>query len=87
MTQKELIEMVQMHHPTQGETIIRSELNKAQDDFTAKTQILDAVGEDTIVADKRYYDLDPDMLEIKRVEVNNISIKRIITPPVEGDLT
>ena len=37
MTQKELIEVIQQHHPEANETMIRKALNRAQDDFAAKT--------------------------------------------------
>ena len=87
MTQKELIELIQEHHPDKGETILRKSLNRAQDDFTAKTQIVDAIATDSTVADKRYYDLDPGMLELKRVEINNVVIPRLVGFPEKGDLT
>tara|TARA_R100000278_G_scaffold95642_1_gene73017 strand:+ start:11372 stop:11635 length:264 start_codon:yes stop_codon:yes gene_type:complete len=86
MTQKELIEIIQQHFPDQGESIIRSSLNRALNDFTAKTSITDAVATDTIVKDKRMYDLDPGMLTIKRVEIDSVQIPRLVTPPVKGDL-
>tara|TARA_Y100001938_G_scaffold67120_1_gene93159 strand:+ start:219 stop:482 length:264 start_codon:yes stop_codon:yes gene_type:complete len=87
MTQKELIEVIQQHHPNHGETLIRKALNRAQDDFSAKTGIIKAVADETLVSDKRYYDLDPGMLEIKRVEIDNNSIRRLVTPPQKGDIT
>tara|TARA_R100000655_G_scaffold39518_1_gene74787 strand:- start:20697 stop:20960 length:264 start_codon:yes stop_codon:yes gene_type:complete len=87
MTQKEMIEMVQQHHPESGETLIRKALNRAQDDFGARTKMIEAVADDTLVAGKRYYDLDPSMLDIKRVEVDNIAIKRLLNKPIEGDIT
>ena len=40
MTQKQLIETVQQHHPNLGETQIRIFLNKALDEFCRKTRIL-----------------------------------------------
>jgi hypothetical protein len=86
MTQKELIEVIQQHFPDQGESIIRSALNRAINDFTAKTTITDAVATDTIVKDKRMYDLDPGMLTIKRVEIDSVQIPRLVTPPEKGDL-
>ena len=87
MTQQELIEMIQQHHPDAGETIIRTALNRAQDDFSAKTQVIDAVADDTLILDKRYYDLDPGMLELKRVEIDNVVIPRLVGMPDKGDIT
>tara|TARA_R100001530_G_scaffold108444_1_gene76023 strand:- start:395 stop:658 length:264 start_codon:yes stop_codon:yes gene_type:complete len=87
MKQQELIEMIQQHHPDAGEVIIRTSLNRAQDDFTAKTQIIDAVADDTLAKDQRFYVLDPGMLEIKRVELDDIVIPRLIGKPDKGDIT
>ena len=86
MTQKELIEVIQQHFPDKGESIVRSSLNRALNDFTARTQITDAVATDTLAIDKRMYDLDPGMLTIKRVEIDSVKIPRLVTPPVKGDL-
>ena len=97
MTQLELIEIIQQHHPEAGETAVRKALNRAQDDFSAKTGIIHGIGEaylNTDVdseglhvykAEKRFYDLDPGMLEIKRVEVDTIRIKKLVNPPLQGD--
>jgi hypothetical protein len=89
MTQKEMIEIIQQHHPDVGETIIRKALNRAQDDFAAKTKII-LVGSDNTdvtVKDKRYYNLPEELLEIKRVEIDNVEIPRLLTRPVKGDNT
>ena len=40
MTQKQLIELIQQHHPVMGETEIRLALNRAQDDFCYKTELI-----------------------------------------------
>ena len=89
MTQKELIEIIQQHHPKTGETLIRQALNRAKDDFAAKTSIVEVAtdGTDVTVAGQRYYSLPPELLELKRVELGNISIKRLIFKPIEGDIT
>ncbi len=89
MTQKELIEVIQQHHPDASETVIRKALNRAQDDFGAKTRILTVFsdGSDVTVKDQRYYNLHPETLEIKRVELDDIAIQRLLTRPTEGDVT
>ena len=58
-----------------------------ESDFGAKTKIIHAAAEDSLVEDKRMYDLDPGMLDIKSVEIDNIRIKRLLVKPLEGDLT
>ena len=37
---KEMIELVQQHHPHMGQTEIVKLLNRAKDDFCAKTEII-----------------------------------------------
>ena len=87
MTQKELIETIQQHHSSAGETQIRKALNRAQDDFSAKTKIVHTGtdGTTTLTKDKRYYNLHPETLEIKRVEINDVKIRRMIDRPTIGD--
>ncbi len=87
MTLKEMIEIIQQHHPEMNETMAIKAINRAQDDFSAKTAIINAIATDTIVADKRLYALDPSILEIKRVEVDSVKIARSLTIPDEGDIT
>ena len=87
MTQKELIEVIQQHHPEANETMIRKALNRAQDDFAAKTKMLIVASDNTdvTVANQRYYDLPPEVLEVKRVELNEVEIKRLVNRPLKGD--
>tara|TARA_E500000305_G_C3885652_1_gene171831 strand:- start:142 stop:414 length:273 start_codon:yes stop_codon:yes gene_type:complete len=89
MTQKELIETIQQHHSSAGETQIRKALNRAQDDFSAKTKIIHVGSDnaDALVAGQRYYNLPPEVLEIKRVEIDEVKIKRIIDRPKKGDFS
>ena len=86
MTLKEMIEVVQQHHPEMNETMVMKAINRAQDDFTAKTEIINAISIDTIVKDKRLYTLDPSMLQLKRVEVDTVEIMRLLNFPLEGDI-
>ena len=81
-----MIEVVQQHHPEMKETMVMKAINRAQDDFSAKTAIINAVATDSIIADKRLYTLDPSMLEMKRVEVDTVEIIRLLNMPLEGDI-
>ena len=87
MNEKEMIEIIQQHHPEATETAIRKALNRAQDDFASKTKILKVASNnsDSTVSDQRYYNLPPEVLEIKRVELNEIEIKRLLDRPIKGD--
>ena len=92
MTQTQIIEMVQMHHPEMGETEIRLYLNKALDEFCENTRILKGQQTFTTTADTRYYkldDLDADgseadqhkFIDVSRVDYNNYQISRLQDPP------
>jgi len=87
MTQKEMLEIIQQHHPDAGETVIRKALNRAQDDFSARTKILTVASDNTdvTIANQRHYNLPPEVLEIKRVELDQVEIVRIIDRPIKGD--
>ena len=86
MILKEMIEVIQQHHPEMNETMIMKSINRAQDDFSAKTSIIHAIATDTILKDKRLYALDPSMLSIKRVEIDSVAIDRMLSMPLEGDI-
>ena len=92
MTQKQIIEMVKMHHPKMGDTEIRIYLNKALDEFCEQTKILKGQETFTTTADTRYYkldDLDADgsgadqhkFIDVDRVDYNNYQISRLQEPP------
>ena len=85
MTQTQIIELVQQHHPEMGETQIRLYLNRALDEFCRKTRILKTLYTFSTVADKRYYNLDSDVLEVTRVDYDNYEIPRLVTAPEKID--
>ena len=85
MTQTQIIELVQQHHPEMGETQIRLYLNRALDEFCRKTRILKTLYTFSTVANKRYYNLDSDVLEVTRVDYDNYEIPRLVTPPEKID--
>ena len=71
MTQNEMVEIVKQHHPGMGEVEIRKLLNRAQDDFTYETDILESTFSDTTILNKIYYTVHPDMLKLRRVVIND----------------
>ncbi len=85
MTQKQLIELIQQHHPGIGETELRLQLNRAKDDFCAKTEIIVNSWTQTSVAGQRYYPLADEILRVKEVHVNDVSIPRLIGKPIIED--
>jgi hypothetical protein len=85
MTQKQLIELAQQHHPSMGETEIRLALNRAQDDYCAKTELIKETYTQNSVAGQRYYTLDAQILKIIAVQVNDVEISRLIGKPIIDD--
>lgn len=89
MTQQELIELVQQHHPEMGTAEVRKALNRAQSQFCAETEVLEDTFTDTIATGQRYYKLSNSnalanhpILTIKRVDIDGEVINRFIgTPP------
>ena len=88
MTQKELIELIQQHHPAMNETECRMALNRAQSQFGSEAEAIEDVFTDTIVTDQRYYKLADSnsqalhpIISIKRVDVDGEVIPRLIGNP------
>jgi len=87
MTQKQMIELVQMHHPDMGETEARMYLNKALKEFCRETKILSGSSTFSTVVDQRYYSLDSKVLEITRVDVDDFRIDRLVGLPEKSDVS
>ena len=85
MTQKQLIELINQHHPGAGETEVRLGLNRAKDDFCAKTEIVKDSYTGTTVANQRYYDIDDRIIKIKSLWLNDIEIPRALNKPSIDD--
>ena len=85
MKQLELIELVQQHHPTMGHTEIRKSLNRAQNDYCARTELIKETYVQNSVAGQRYYNLDNNILKITRVQINDVEIPRLQGDPLIDD--
>ena len=85
MTQLELIELIQQHHPGMGHKAIRSGLNRAQNDYCARTDLMKKTYTQTSTAGQRYYALDEDILRIIKVQINDVDIPRLIGNPIIDD--
>ena len=85
MNRVEIIELVQQHHPHMGEVEIVNLLNRAKNDFCAKTEIVKDSYTLNTVADQRYYDIDNRILKIKSVWLNDVKIPRLIGKPIIDD--
>ena len=85
MSIKEMIELVQQHHPHMGQTEIVKLLDRAKNDFCAKTEIVKDSYTGTTVAGQRYYDIDNRILKIKSVWLNDVKIPKLIGKPIIDD--
>ena len=87
MKQKQLHELIQMHHPEMREGEIRLRLNNALKEFCRKTRILKGAFQFDTVAEQRYYGLDSKIIEVQSVDYDGKDIKRVVGRPDTRDLT
>ena len=87
MKLKQIIEIVQQHHPDIGTVEIKSMLNRAQDEYSARTRILESADEFPLSEGQRGYKLDDHHLEIKSIDFDGSSINRLAGRPTKRDLT
>ncbi len=85
MKQLELIELVQQHHPMMGYTEIRKALNRAQNDYCARTELIKTTYTQDSVAGRRYYELDENILKVTSVQINDVTIPRLQGNPIIDD--
>lgn len=65
---------------------IRIYLNKALKDFCRETEILSDVFTDiSTVADQRYYELDPKVIKVTRVDYDDEEIPKLVGQPKTTD--
>ena len=70
MKLQQMIEQVKKHHPELSSNEIVLMLNEAQDEFSARTLVLEEATQFTTVANQRYYGLKDSILEVKSVDLN-----------------
>jgi len=85
MTTKEMIELVQQHHPHMGEVEIVKLLNRAKDSFCEETDIFKKTFTISTTADHRWYGLPSGLLKIEEVYVDDVKIERLQGNPKIND--
>lgn len=85
MTQQQMIEIIEQHHSQMGETEIRLALNNVQDIYCAQTELIKETYTQNSTAGQRYYSLDPKIIKITNVQVNDVDIPRILGRPIIDD--
>ena len=81
MTYKQIIELIQQHHPDMGETELKLNINIAQRDFADKTKLFERSVAITSVAGQRWYTLVGSTYpigEFKKIYVNDVEIPRLV---------
>lgn len=87
MTLKNIVERVQQIHPDLGAQEIVNMINDAQDEFITRTKMIEDAVKFDLVKDQRGYGLTDSIMEIKSVDYNGESIKKLIGRPAIRDLT
>ncbi len=87
MKTKEMIELVQQHHPHLGEVETIKLLNRAKDDFCARTEIVKDSYTTSTVANQRYYKLDTKIIKIQSIWLNDVEIPMSLSKPIIDDDT
>ena len=86
MKTKEMVELVQQHHPHMGETEIIKLLNRVKDDFCEETEIFKKTDAtiDTVI-DQRWYDIPSGLTKIEEVYFDDVKIPRLQGNPIIND--
>ena len=87
MKTKEMLELIQQHHPHMGEVEAIKLLNRSKDEFCARTEIVKDSYTTSTVVNQRYYTLDTKIIKIKDVWLNDVKIPMLIGKPVIDDDT
>lgn len=85
MKQSQMIEIIKTHHPDMGEAEARVYLNKALKEFCRETEILSGTTTFSTEIDKRYYELDSNIIKITRVDINDYEVNRLSGLPEKTD--
>jgi hypothetical protein len=94
MKLKEMVELVQQHHPELGVTEVVKMLNTSQEEYSSRTRMLEKATQFDLATNQRYYALDESILEIKSVDMegadgsaDHINIPKLVGRPIRRDLT
>lgn len=83
MTVRQLIELVQQHHPHMGENEILHKANRIIEGVARSNNLFESTLTGTTVANQRYYTLNSKISTIKTVSVDGLEIPRIPEPAID----
>ena len=86
MNSGEMIERMQEMHPGTSMNRIVKALNEAIRDFSVKTKVLTGTFTQNTVVDLRYYELDPAIVEIISIDVDNNVAPKLVGRPAKRDI-
>ena len=94
MKLREMIDIVKEKSPSLGTNQIVKMINRAMDDFTRQTEILDSsftiddgLGEEGTSDGIRYYELVDNIIKIKSIDVNDETAPMLVGRPEIRDIT
>ena len=87
MTKQEYLDRLKEMHPDASYARIVNALNEAIKDFSYRTNILTGTFTQNTVVDRRYYELDDDIIEIKSVDVNDKVALKLVGRPETRDIS
>jgi hypothetical protein len=86
METKEMIELIQQHHPHIGEVEAIKLLNRSMEEFCERTDIYKKTDNSiTTVADQRWYSVPSGLLKIEEVYFDDVKISRLQGNPIIND--
>ena len=87
MSIREMVEIIQQHHPHMGEKEAINLLNRAKDSFCSKSELIKDSYTSATVANQRYYTLDNNIIKIQSVWLNDVQIPKLLGKPIIDDDT
>ena len=79
------LEYVKINHTDAQDKHVNMLLNSAADDFCRRTEVYKPVYSEASVAGQRYYSLPSASMKILKVQINDVTIARLLTPPQIDD--
>ena len=85
MKLKEMIELVQLHHPHMGEKEVVTLLNRAKDEFCSESEIYKKTATDATEINRRWYSVPTGLIKLEEVYLNDVKIPRLQGNPLIND--
>jgi hypothetical protein len=85
MTQQHMIEYLQQHFPTLGATEARLMCDQSMLNFCEESELIELAYKIDSIAGQRYYPLPIATNSIKDVQINDVSIPRLVGKPLVDD--